>query len=948
MIFEKYFDLQGEPNAAGEYAVCCPFPHVDQQTGDEYLEKIPSAHVNIVKGTFHCKVCRSLGRFNNGGMSEIAFYAKANGLSYTDAAKVISMMKHESNVYTWDTNKDNLKQSAEAMRVVMEVLQLDGATVDDLQLGYMGDGIQFPVFVHGELLDIRTYDPDGKPKVRSQAGAKPFIFPFDLWVNDPRPTLLCEGEKDTAIARKNGFNAITITGGAGAFPTLLKGYFKGRKVFIAYDCDDAGRTGARIVGYHLHDVAEEVRVIDLGLGNKEDIHDFFTKYKRTSEDLYQLFENSPLYTQEDAQEDRKKVYHDIPLWEAPSGSHLKQEVTSRVMVTGKYDSPLATPVVVNYQCTGYDEEESACKRCPFRRMHPSGEHTWTLSEENSHQLLKLVDNNLKDTQVEANLRSFVGIPKDCPSYRKEEIARKAVRKVTLSPDVDSLVQDDPMANFKSEELIAYVIEPDNDISIEDGGRYRIYYKAHPHPLEGQKIRLVVHRVERSDNPVDAFYMTPIIKENLQVFQGDPKEKMAELAERAKSIIGSHADPMLVWATDLIYHSPLQFYFGGALLQKGYPEGIIVGESRTGKTDVAQKLQQFYGLGAYTDSKNASIAGMIGGADKLNGGGYRLRWGKIPRNNKGLLIVDEFSGMPVEVFNKMTSVRSSQVARIEKIANGSAPAYTRLLWISNPRVGSDKQSTPILMYPTGIDVLLELIGSDEDIARFDFAILKVSPENLSSPLDHSNLEAYDQELYQQLIYWAWSRKPEDIVFEEGIEELIVMRGRFLNERYPSNVKIFGAEAWKKIARLAVAVACRLFSSDDTGERVVIKKEHVDFASRFMVDCYDNDIFRIKQYIEARRPYTEVDENATKVVETLSRQYPSIIRALINSTGLTLNQLQALAGLGKDDFNNVIGRMNQYYLIQHTQYGIQPSFRLRKTVAILDKTKKQRNMIPLGAS
>lgn len=47
-----------------------------------------------------------------------------------------------------------------------------------------------------------------------------------------------------AIARGQGFNAITITGGEQTIPIPLK-YFCDRSIAIVYDNDDAGISGAK-------------------------------------------------------------------------------------------------------------------------------------------------------------------------------------------------------------------------------------------------------------------------------------------------------------------------------------------------------------------------------------------------------------------------------------------------------------------------------------------------------------------------------------------------------------------------------------------------------------------------------------------------------------------------------------------------------------------------------
>jgi hypothetical protein len=57
-IFENFFQEVdfNSANESGEVAVACPFPHTTEN-GKRYYETNPSAHINVEKGLFHCKVC---------------------------------------------------------------------------------------------------------------------------------------------------------------------------------------------------------------------------------------------------------------------------------------------------------------------------------------------------------------------------------------------------------------------------------------------------------------------------------------------------------------------------------------------------------------------------------------------------------------------------------------------------------------------------------------------------------------------------------------------------------------------------------------------------------------------------------------------------------------------------------------------------------------------------
>jgi hypothetical protein len=456
--------------------------------------------------------------------------------------------------------------------------------------------------------------------------------------------------------------------------------------------------------------------------------------------------------------------------------------------------------------------------------------------------------------------------------------------------------------------------------------------------------MIVDRIEESDNAINTFKLTPEVHNKLKVFQGEPKDMMSKRAEMAKDIVGNFAQPMLVWAVDLMYHSPLRFKFKGKEI-KGYPEGVIIGESRTGKSDTALSLQKHYGIGNFTAVKKATTAGLLGGADKLPNGGFKVTWGTIPRNNKGLVILDEMSGMHTDVLASMTDMRSSGVATVQKMAKGKAPAQTRMLWISNPRVQHSGQSLSIQDYPTGVQVVLDLVGSDEDVARFDFCMLISAPKELSSPLDGVEVVAHEPDVYRNLIYWIWSRTSEQIEWGEGVEEYVWLKSQELNEKYNTDVKFFGAEAWKKLARIAVACAGATYSCTDGGS-ILVSKAHVDFGADFLVSCYCNPIFRLPDYVSDKKVYNETNESINALVTTICKTYPMVIKSLLQTTSpFPRFNLQSISGLENKDFNDLISKLSSNYLINANNNGFLPTRRLRLAVEEYRKNHAKTTMIPL---
>ena len=169
-------------------------------------------------------------------------------ISYLQASIVKTLLlKSTEDITDWETIHQNLLVNDKWLSVLKD-LGISERVRDELLIGYENkNGIAFPVFLFGKIVDVVTYRPNQKPKTLIRKGSKTgMIVPFDIWKDTPKnkTTIICAGEKDMAIARTMGFNAISITGGENSIPSLFLEYFKDRPVAIVYDNDIAGSNGA--------------------------------------------------------------------------------------------------------------------------------------------------------------------------------------------------------------------------------------------------------------------------------------------------------------------------------------------------------------------------------------------------------------------------------------------------------------------------------------------------------------------------------------------------------------------------------------------------------------------------------------------------------------------------------------------------------------------------------
>lgn len=503
-----------------------------------------------------------------------------------------------------------------------------------------------------------------------------------------------------------------------------------------------------------------------------------------------------------------------------------------------------------------------------------------------------------------------------------------VFKAVVTNDIEATIVDN---SYNTRELVVYSTKGD----LKTGERYRIFYETVAHPLQGQKAVGLIHKIEKSDIDLEKFQVTPQVLESLKCFQvqdGESVEaKMNENFERFKDIAGAETQKMIQLAVDLFYHTPLKFRFGRRV-ERAYLEPFILGETRTSKSQTAKKALETYQLGVFTSLKTATATALIGGLDKTLG---KVKLGVLPRNHKGAVIFEEFSDAGKEYIKQLTDIRSSNMVRIHRVAGEvTAEAMVRMLTISNQAKTDGGSNRDLDNYPHGVKAVVELVGAIEDIARYDFFVMIESPKDgYTSPLADFDLEyeAYPTESYRNRVRWIWSRTEDQVKITREVAEYIVAKAEELNKNFDCHIKFFGPEAWKKLARIAIATASCVCSIDETGENLVVTNDHVDWAYNFLLQCYDNNTFKLREYVEERRRYTECDDLAINRLQGLYNQHSVVIDQLAMSTEMSQTQLRNISNMSMEDFSSFLNAMAKLYFFEYTsREKITPTPRFRKAL------------------
>jgi hypothetical protein len=339
-------------------------------------------------------------------------------------------------------------------------------------------------------------------------------------------------------------------------------------------------------------------------------------------------------------------------------------------------------------------------------------------------------------------------------------------------------------------------------------------------------------------------MTDDMRNALKIFQPEddqsPLDKMFEIAaDMSENVTHIYGRDLLHVAYDLVWHSVLSFKIGDMQIQKGWLEMAVIGDTRTGKSEVANRLINHYRSGILQSCEGMSFPGIVGGVQQIDGR-WHMTWGVVPMNDRRMVVLDEVSGLKEkDVIEQMSSVRSSGIAQITKISSEETSARTRLAWVMNPGDGSMIRDNPM----GGMGAIRTVVPHAEDIARFDFVITTakgdVDTKLINSDFSEHHEPMYSSTLSEALVKWAWSLTRNDVLISEAAGKAAIEAALDLGQRYVSDPPLIQSENVRfKVLRIAAAIAARTFSISKRG-KLLVNSEHVRDAVRFLDMVYEQD-------------------------------------------------------------------------------------------------------------
>lgn len=335
----------------------------------------------------------------------------------------------------------------------------------------------------------------------------------------------------------------------------------------------------------------------------------------------------------------------------------------------------------------------------------------------------------------------------------------------------------------------------------------------------KNISIICDTIQHLENQIEDFQITEQFKENSKKYFNSGENVFQQINP---DIVGK-AREIAKQSLILQLHSPCKIFdISRKKLIRGGLNIVFYGDTKCGKSEISKDITQkgSMPLGEYTICETGGRTGFLYTIDRDRGS---LIWGSLALNDMGLVVLDGLQSMHSEELGEFREAIEQQEIIVRRSMTGEALARTRILACLNP-------NKPMVNYLYKCQALQDtyVFSKSPEFTRWDLFIPFSQKDVSGKEISHRKSEDKPilEDVFVQHIYWAWSRRPEDIIYTEtAIDKINDFSEQFIENYSLETLPIVHNGVRDVITRLSVAMACQMHSTDETQEKVIVESEHV---------------------------------------------------------------------------------------------------------------------------
>jgi len=344
--------------------------------------------------------------------------------------------------------------------------------------------------------------------------------------------------------------------------------------------------------------------------------------------------------------------------------------------------------------------------------------------------------------------------------------------------------------------------------------------------------------------------------------------LLRLAEKNNPRIAGRREAKLT--SILAWVSPTWIIINGER-RAGVLRVLFFGDPRTGKGRTSCYLHEKLSLGKHAIGETSSRTGL---SYTIEPDLPMIIWGALVEADRTILVVEAMHKFPPDDMATLREALVKLCVEVRRRVTAKAWARTRIIADANPR----KEMTA---YPFKCMALrdLECFRDAVDITRWDllipFCAGDVPEEEMVRAITEGKDDYQFLQLFRKLVLWAWSLKPEDIVFtREAIEKAKKCFEKKKRSYASPDMPIIHEDTFFVLLKLAAAFAALTFNTPE-GRRLEVSEEHVRLADEFMEKIID--MLELPEYIAWRGHGALTEEEYATFHSELEKS--DVLRAIV---------------------------------------------------------------------